>query len=229
VDQKPFIPDSLPSLGTNDFANNPEPRCPCLLVLDKSGSMGGAPINELNAGLQQLKHELLQDELASKRTEVAVVSFGPITVDAQFQTAHSFAPPMLEASGDTPMGAAIRRGLELLNARKQEYRANGVVYYRPWVFLITDGAPTDEWVSVCNEIRQGEASKAFTFFAIGVQGANFEILKQLSPAREPLKLQGLMFREFFSWLSTSMSRVSASQVGTAVALPSPAGWGSVAT
>jgi uncharacterized protein with von Willebrand factor type A (vWA) domain len=40
VTQKPF--------GTDDFALNPEPRCPCLLLLDVSGSMAGEPITELN-------------------------------------------------------------------------------------------------------------------------------------------------------------------------------------
>src|SRR5579871_292498 len=222
MEQQPFNPDPLPSLSTNDFANNPEPRCPCMLILDKSGSMNGQPIRQLNAGIRQLKDELLQDELASKRTELAIVSFGPLTVDSEFQTAHSFMPPELQASGDTPMGSAIRRGLEMVAARKQEYRRNGIVYYRPWIFLITDGAPTDEWASVCDEIRNGEASKAFTFFAIGVQGANFDILKKLSTAREPMRLEGLNFKEFFTWLSASMSRVSSSQVGQSIALPSPA-------
>ena len=39
----------------DDFASNPEPRCPCLLLLDVSGSMRGHPIDELNAGLNTFK------------------------------------------------------------------------------------------------------------------------------------------------------------------------------
>ena len=39
------------TFATSDFASNPEPRCPCILLLDVSGSMNGRPINELNAGL----------------------------------------------------------------------------------------------------------------------------------------------------------------------------------
>jgi uncharacterized protein with von Willebrand factor type A (vWA) domain len=31
-----------------DFDINPEARCPCLLILDTSGSMHGEPIRELN-------------------------------------------------------------------------------------------------------------------------------------------------------------------------------------
>jgi len=229
MEQTPFSNDPVPTFGANDFANNPEPRCPCLLLLDKSGSMSGEPMQQLNAGIQTFQQELLADELAKKRVEVAVVSFGPVTVDAQFQSASGFIAPSLDASGDTPLGAAVLRGLDLLAARKQEYRANGILFYRPWVFLITDGAPTDSWTEARNALKDGEDKKAFSFFAVGVRGADFNVLRQMSPTREPIKLDGLKFKEFFVWLSNSMSRVSASQVGQTVALPSPAGWGTVAT
>ncbi len=54
------------TFATSDFASNPEPRCPCILLLDVSGSMNGRPINELNAGLVTFRDELLADSLALK-------------------------------------------------------------------------------------------------------------------------------------------------------------------
>jgi len=54
-----------------EFADNPEPRCPCVLLLDTSGSMQGEPINALNNGLRAFKDDLIKDALASKRVEVA--------------------------------------------------------------------------------------------------------------------------------------------------------------
>ncbi len=209
--------------GAAEFAENAEPRCPCLLLLDTSGSMDGEPIRQLNNGLAAFKEELSADLLAMKRVEVAVVTFGPVNVLTEFQTPDLFYPPQLTTTGDTPMGAAIERGLEMLRERKDAYRANGISYYRPWIFLITDGAPTDSWQRAAQLVKEGEASRAFSFFAVGVRGANMEILSQIA-ARTPLKLDGLKFRELFAWLSSSLSGVSKSQVGQQVLLPPPSGW-----
>jgi uncharacterized protein YegL len=217
-----LILDQQP-IGPVTFADNPEPRCPCLLLLDSSGSMSGRPISELNAGLRTFQEELQADSLAVKRVEVAMISFGPVTIINDFNTAQNFVSPTLDASGDTPMGEAIRQGIDLIKKRKNEYRTNGISFYRPWIFLITDGAPTDEWQKSAAAIREGEKSKSFAFFAVGVQNADINILKQLS-VREPLKLQGLKFRELFQWLSNSMKSVSRSNPGDKIQLAPPSGW-----
>ena len=212
---------------TNDFASNPEPRCPCVLLLDVSGSMTGLSLDELNAGLTLFKDELAADSLAMKRVEIGIVTFGPVNVEMPFTTAAAFFPPTLQAQGDTPMGAAILEALNMVRDRKQDYRSNGISYYRPWVFLITDGGPTDAWKAAAEAVREGEASKQFAFFAIGVKGANMDVLRQISSAREPLSLEGMKFRELFKWLSSSLSSVSKSTLGSEVPLPPPTGWASV--
>jgi uncharacterized protein YegL len=227
IEQKPFV-DPSPFSGA-EFVDNPEPRCPCVLIVDTSGSMGGDPIRELNEGLITFKDELVADALAAKRVEVAVVGFGPVRVINEFQTPDAFSAPTLSANADTPIGAAIIEALRLVDERKSTYRSAGVSYYRPWVFLITDGAPTDAWQEAARRVREGEERRNFQFFAVGVEGANMDILRQIS-SRAPLHLKGLRFRDLFSWLSRSLQGVSRSQVGDQVGLENPAtpnGWATV--
>ncbi len=220
--------DEQQPFAAAEFAENPEPRCPCVLLLDTSGSMQGDSIEELNHGLQMFREELFNDSLSMKRVEIAVISFGPVRVLQDFTTADMFRPPRLEAAGDTPLGTAVGHGLNLLKNRKEILRQNGIKLFRPWIFLMTDGEPTDKWQHLPQIIRAGEETKSFSFFALGVKEANFEVLRQIS-MREPMKLSGVRFKEFFLWLSASLKNVSRSTPGDSVSIPDykPYGWAEV--
>ncbi len=118
----------------SEFAENPEPRVACVLAryvgLDGYGRCerrvgtgqtvqidggmyevvtgGTTRMDLLNEGLRTLKETLASDSLASKRAEIAIVTFGGIvTVVQDFVTAENFQPPHLKATGGTPMGQAI--------------------------------------------------------------------------------------------------------------------------
>ena len=218
--------------GLPEFVQNPENRCPVTLLLDTSASMRGEPIAELNAGLRAFHHQILCDELASLRVELSVVSFGgEARLVQDFCTIDELGPPTLEASGDTPMGDALDLGLRMVDARKAVYRANGIHYYRPWIFLITDGAPTDgiAWQEAALSMQEADLLGRVTFFTVGVQGADMAILRDIaSPNRPPLMLQGLKFRDLFQWLSASVRRVSMSRIGgETLALPPVTGWAEI--
>lgn len=222
--------DNIRLEETVEFAENPEPRCPCVLLLDTSGSMRGAPIDALNKGLVAFREDLVRDPLASRRVEVAVITFdSEVKVVQDFVTVDQFQPPTLSAQGLTFMGTAIHKALDMIQARKAMYRKNGVAYYRPWVFMITDGEPQGEPDTVVQQasqrLKNDEAAKRVAFFAVGVENANMAKLAEIV-VRTPVKLIGLNFTEMFVWLSRSMEAVAQSKTDEQVALPPP-GWGTV--
>ena len=209
--------------------SNPEPRCPCVILVDTSGSMAGEPIRELNGGLAELQKALSQDELAALRVELAIVGFGSSVQTVQdFVSPTDWLPQPLVAGGMTPMGEAILSALDMIEARKQVYKSHGNAYFRPWMFLITDGVPTDSdevWRSAVQQINEAGAKKKVSFFAVGTADADLSKLKALSgPERDPLRLSGLKFREMFQWLSSSLQSVSQSKPGDAIGLQAPKGW-----
>jgi uncharacterized protein YegL len=206
-----------------EFAENPEPRCPCVLLLDTSGSMQGSPIVALNQGVRTFRDHLIRDSLASRRVEVAIITFDTeVKLVQDFVTADQFDPPTLTAEGLTCMATAINRALDLIQERKARCRANGIAYYRPWVLMITDGEPQGEpeqMVDVTTRrLKTEEESQQVAFFAVGVQGASMTKLAEIS-ARAPVRLNGLNFNELFVWLSTSMQKVAQSNLDAQAALP----------
>ncbi|WPB73346.1 VWA domain-containing protein [Archangium violaceum] len=187
---------------------NRSERLPCVLVLDTSESMEGRPISELNEGLKLFEQELKADELASARVQVMVIAFGNnvAQVITPWVDAMDFEAPVLTARGNTPMGLAMKRTLVEIEQRKAIYRAQGISYRRPWIFLISDGEPNDsgwEEVAAACYRASGEGEKKAAIFPIGVQGANVAKLALFSD-RGCKMLDGLKFRELFVWMSASV-------------------------
>lgn len=215
-----------------EFVENPEPRCPVILLIDTSQSMSGKRINQLNSGIAIFKQEVERDTTASLRVEVAIITFNDSVQTVQdFVTIDQFYPPKLVANGLTAMGQGIGLAIDKVEQRKSIYKENGTQYYQPWVFLITDGAPTDDWKESAQRVKQAVAENKLSFFAVGVQGADMNKLRQIaSPSIPPVRLDGLKFKEMFRWLSNSMKRVSGNKVNDGeVDLPPIKGWARVNT
>jgi uncharacterized protein YegL len=221
-----------------EIGNPTQPHCATVLLLDVSGSMSGEKISALNEGIRRFRDETSCDDLAKKRVDLAVITFGEgVNVVHNFSNIDQFEPPTFSADGKTPMGEAILRAIDLVEERKTQYKAQGIDYFRPWIFMVSDGEPTDmrpgdsRWEEVRRRVHEGEANSKFMFFAVAAEPANVESMTQIAPPnRPPIKLIGTKFPEMFTWLSKSQIRVSSSKVGEQVALENPvaAGWGSVA-
>ncbi len=224
------------SVELND--ENPDPRVACVVLVDVSGSMQGEPITALERGFAAFTHYLHNETLASKRVEVAVVTFGTVaTVLVPMQEARALQPARFTASGTTNMAAGIHLALDIIEDRKYAYKAAGLQYYRPWVLVLTDGKPNiDGFDEAVARLNAAESARGVTVFAVGAGSkVDYQQLARLSVQRTPAPLDGLKYEELFEWLSASLSNVSNSQefarndealssLGDAVKLPSVAGW-----
>lgn len=229
-------PAEQPLTTDVSLAENPEPRCPVVLLLDTSDSMGGEGIRALNSAVATLNQNLHADQLASLRIEIALVAVGGTarvldvrgrggvvepTGDA-FAPVDSFVPPTLEADGLTPLGEGMRLALRLLRSRKDELRAQALHLFRPWILLISDGAPNDYgWEHAADAAKDEERRNGVSVYPVGVKDANMTCLARFS-TRPPLKLRGYDFESLFRWLSDSLQITSGSRPGEVVQLPHPA-------
>jgi uncharacterized protein YegL len=207
-----------------DLIENPTPRLPVCLVLDTSGSMQGAPINELNEGVRIFYKAILEDDIARLSAEIAIVTFGNggVQILNDFASIERQNVPRLVADGLTPMGQAINTALDLLENRKNEYKAAGVDYYQPWMVVMTDGFPTDDVTNAIQRTRQLVENRKLVVFPLAIgDGADKSVLEALS-GKKALKLKGLNFKDFFVWLSKSVSKVSQSTPGEKVKLDTKA-------
>lgn len=215
-----------------EFAENPEPRAAIVILMDQSPSMQGRKLTQAQTGLHLFLQNLREDSLASKRAEIAILGFaGQVYSHTDFSTPHDITEPTLQIlGGGTAIAGAVHAAIDLIDTRKEDYRANGVAYYRPWIVLITDGEPTEPAPAVhtaAQRARTLEEQNKVVFLSIGVDGADMTALAQFS-TRAPLALRSVEnFREFFLWLSASIRAVSQSRVGDRVNLPGRDDWASI--
>jgi uncharacterized protein YegL len=212
---------------------NGDPKCPLVLLLDTSESMGfdrvdgeGDPlplaIDELNRGLGALSAALKADAVAKRRVEVKVITFGgSVEERGGFTLARDWNPPRLSARYDTPMAEAITRGIAAATERRKVLRSCGGLVYRPWVFLLTDGEPSYSVKDIPDQIARAEKAGDIIFWSIAAHGANEDILKFLSSkstSRPILKFDEANWSSLFEWISDSVAKVSRSRPGDQVAV-----------
>lgn len=198
--------------------NSGERHVAVVILVDISGSMSGKPIEELNRGLIEFRKALEEDSLAMGRADVSIISFNSnVQTEMGFRPAAEYEAPELTASGGTSLNGAVITGLDAIESRKAEYKAAGTDYYRPWVFLLTDGAPTDTGLEAeaKSRLRSAIENKKVVFMPMAI-GANADtrMLQSYYPenaATKPvLRADANNFKEAFVWLSKSIGVVSQS-------------------
>jgi uncharacterized protein YegL len=182
----------------------PNQRVLVVLCMDTSYSMRGEAINRLNEAMQGWSRSMGNHSMAAA-TEFALITFGadgvrkwrggesfdPRSDRTPFMPAKEFRPPRLTADGVTPLTAAVRLSVDVIEARKRQLQQQRINWRRPLIWLVTDGRPTDDagnftadWKPLVGEIRTLERNRKLTLFAIGIPPIDDEgqnTLRELAP------------------------------------------------
>lgn len=206
----------------------------CVLVTDHSVSLTrNNAIGKLNQGLITFKQQCCDDPELRKALDIAHVTFSTdVQVLQEFAPIDQMTVHTLTAEGNTSMGAALNAAADMIEQRKDVYRQLGTPYHRPWIFLITDGEPNDNYGPAFQRMKELQAQNKLEIWAIGVPGYDRQTLLSLTPRVIELD-DTLNFAGLFEWLSNSLSVRSSSRPETAVQyenLPAgasvvPAAWG----
>ena len=200
--------------------NQGEKHVAAALIVDTSISMMGRPIEELNKGLKEFGEGLRQDSLALGRADVTVISFNStVKIEIPFCPADQYQAPELAVDGLTALNEAIDTALDALEERKKLYRDTGVEYYRPWLFVLTDGKASDEEREASTKARLREyiERNKVVFMPMGI-GKNADIAKlqdyypENAPKKPVLTADSKSFKEAFVWLSNSIVEVAKADI-----------------
>jgi len=180
-------------------------RLPVYLVLDTSGSMMGEPIAAVDTGVQTLVTALRQDPYALETAYLSVITFDsnakqivPLTELTAFQM------PPIQAGGTTAMGDALSLLANKIDSEVTKTTAETKGDWKPLVFIMTDGGPTDNWQKGLSEFQKRKTGVVVACAA--GQGADTNVLRQITECVVQLDTADTSsIKAFFKWVSASVS------------------------
>lgn len=198
-----------------------EPHLACVLLVDTSSSMGeSGAIHSLNEGIARFKEQLSKDGMAKRRVDVAIIEFNSIvTLVQDFSPVFRLKDIKLTANGMTAMGEAIEFAIDKVKERNNLYAEMGTPCFKPWIFMITDGLPTDNIENAIKKVQEEEAKGRFgklRFIVLGV--GNYDRNTMFQITNRVLEMKDIDFSKTFDWMAESMIEISVSRVG-AEAIP----------
>ncbi len=184
----------------------------CVLLIDTSGSLSGSPIEQLNRGLQKFKDQTvntkMMDDEVKKTIDVAIITFGrEVTLIQDFVPITDITMPVLQADGYTPLGEGLNLAMDVITNRKKVYSDFGTPYYRPWIFCITDGEPTDDYREAAGRLKDMQERNGVVGYCVGVDNFNERTMAKIFSPHRIFTLEGHDFVAMFEFLSNSLSCV----------------------
>jgi len=222
-DQPDVTVNDLPQPTLDDVSF--DRRVLVMVLLDISGSMSShAP--ELYRALARLIQELKNDSIAIKSAELAVVGFGNERAETlrEFATVRDLLDaPQVHCDGGTPFGLGLRRALQMLSDRQTELMSRGVPQYKPLVFILSDGCPTDHYAPEALKFAKAAEQHGYNVFALGYgDAADTKVLGSLTP-HVFKATSSFSFADWFKWISRSVARVSRSSESDEIEIEVPPG------
>lgn len=186
-------------------------KLPVYLLLDTSGSMSGEPIEAVKNGVQIMISSLRQNPQAIETAFLSVITFDsiaqqiiPLTDLASFQMVD------IKATGVTALGEALKLVAHKIETEVQKTTTEQKGDWKPLVFIMTDGIPTDDWQIGLNEFKKSKV--AFTVACAAGSGADSNILKQITDNVVSLDTaDSASIGKFFQWVTASIG-VSSTKV-----------------
>lgn len=180
-------------------------RLPVYLLLDTSGSMSGEPIEAVKNGMQVLVSTLRQDPYALETAFLSIITFDsvatqvcPLTELATFQL------PNLVATGTTALGAGLELLAQRISSEVTTSTAEVKGDWKPLIFIMTDGEPTDDWQKGLNALKKIKTGVIIACAA--GPSANTNILKSITEVVVQLDTaDSATIKAFFKWVSASVS------------------------
>lgn len=183
-------------------------RLPVYLLLDTSGSMTGEPIEAVKNGVQMMVHSLRQNPQAIETAFVSIITFNseakqliPLTDLASFQTVD------LKAAGTTALGAALSLLADKLENEVTKTTLEQKGDWKPIVFIMTDGVPTDDWQAGFQKLKA--VKKGLIVGCAAGNNADDKVLKEISD--QVVRLSNTdadSIGKFFQWVSASIATTS---------------------
>ena len=201
-------------------------RLPVYILLDTSGSMRGEPIHSVNVGLQSMLSALRQDPYALESVHLSVITFDlegkvylPLTPLDQVQIPDLDVP----SAGATFMGAALELLAQEVQQHVQKSTDDVKGDWRPLLFLMTDGSPSDVYAyqQMLPTIKQLNFA-TIVACAAGPKAKTESLLQLTNQVVVLDSMDSNSFASFFKWVSASVVAGSSSAgVTDSISLPPP--------
>jgi len=179
-------------------------RLPVYLLLDCSSSMTGQPIEQVRQGLRALLDDLSTEPMAIETVYLSVITFHSTAQQLiPLTELMLFKEPQIQASGTTALGAALHLLKTCLEKEIYKNTSSQKGDWKPLVFLMTDGLPTDVWQAAAENLKKQKIANLIAFAAGSKPDVNnLKYITDIVLKSEDLSPGTL--KAFFQWMSHSI-------------------------